>query len=101
MTGQIEHEYNLHPRMTERYERRLMERGAAANEKSMRVRTMDGARAGGGGGKMLSSGIMSAAGFADIAVGEHFCLPIPSSQQASLFFYSVQRTSGQRARTNA
>jgi hypothetical protein len=72
MTGQIEHECNLRPRMTERYERRLMERGAAANEKSMRVRTMDGARAGRGGGKMLSSGIMSAAGFADIAVGRAF-----------------------------
>ncbi|KAI0280934.1 transcription initiation factor IIF, beta subunit-domain-containing protein [Russula aff. rugulosa BPL654] len=57
MTGQIKHECNLRPLMTERYERRLMERGAAASEKSMRVRMMDGARAGRGGGKMLSSGI--------------------------------------------
>jgi transcription initiation factor TFIIF subunit beta len=38
MTGQIKHECNLRPCMTERYERRLMERGAAANERSMRVR---------------------------------------------------------------
>jgi transcription initiation factor TFIIF subunit beta len=69
MAGQIKHECNLRPRMTERYERRLMERAAAAaNEKSMRVQMMDGARAGRGGGKMLSSGITSGAGFADIAV---------------------------------
>ena len=72
MTGQIKHECNLRPRMTERYERRLMERGTAANEKLMRVRMMDGARAGRGGGKMLSSGIMSAAGFADITVSRAF-----------------------------
>ena len=72
MTGKIKHECNLRPRMTERYERRLMERGAAANEKPMRVKRMDGARAGRGGGKMLSSGIMSAAGFADIAVSRAF-----------------------------
>ena len=58
MTGQIKHECNLHPRMTERYERRLMERG-------------DDTRAGPGGGKMLSSGIM-AASFADIAVSRTY-----------------------------
>lgn len=68
MTGQINNECNLRPHMTERYERRLMERAAAANEKSMRVRMMDGARAGRGGGKMLGSGIMSAPGFTDIVV---------------------------------
>ena len=68
MTGKVKHECNLRPRMTGRYERRLMERGAAANERSMRVGLMDGARAGRGGGKMLSSGISSAAGFADLAV---------------------------------
>ncbi|KAF8492548.1 transcription initiation factor IIF, beta subunit-domain-containing protein [Russula emetica] len=61
MTGQIKHECNLRPRMTGRYERRLMERDRCA------VGMMDGARAGLGGGKMLSSGITSAAGFADIA----------------------------------
>src|SRR5258708_7002013 len=72
MTGQIKHECNLRPRMTGRYARRLMERGAAANERSMRVGLMDGARAGRGGGKMLSSGITSAAGFADIAVSGAF-----------------------------
>ena len=85
MTGQIKHECNLRPRMTERYERRLMERGAAANDKPMRVGLMDGARAGRGGGKMLSSGITSAAGFADIAVSGALCLPISSSHQARLF----------------
>jgi transcription initiation factor TFIIF subunit beta len=68
MTGKVKHECNLRPRMTGRYERRLMERGAAANDRSMRVGLMDGARAGHGGGKMLSSGISSAAGFADLAV---------------------------------
>ena len=72
MTGQIKHECNLRPRMTGRYERRLMERGAATNEKSMRVRMMDGARAGPGGGKMLSSGIMAVDGFADIAVSRTY-----------------------------
>ncbi|KAN0123154.1 Transcription initiation factor IIF, beta subunit domain containing protein [Russula decolorans] len=66
MTGQIKHECNLRPCMTERYERRLMERGAAANEKSMRVRMMNEALVGLGGGKMLGSGTMSAAGFSDI-----------------------------------
>jgi len=66
MTGKVKHECNLRPRMTGRYERRLMERGAAANDRSMRVGLMDGARAGRGGGKMLSSGISSAAGFADL-----------------------------------
>ncbi len=54
--------------MTGRYERRLMERGAAAHGRTMRVGLMDGARAGRCGGNMLSSGIASAAGFADIAV---------------------------------
>ena len=72
MTGQIKHECNLRPCMTERYERRLMERATAANEKSMRVRMMDGARAGPGGGKMLSSGTMSAVGFADIVASGEF-----------------------------
>ena len=68
MTGKVKHECNLRPRMTGRYERRLAERGAAANERGVRVGLMDGARAGRGGGKMLSSGITSAAGFADLAV---------------------------------
>jgi len=67
MTGKVKHECNLRPRMTGRYERRLTERGAAANERGVRVGLMDGARAGRGGGKMLSSGITSAAGFADLA----------------------------------
>ncbi|KAI0298030.1 transcription initiation factor IIF, beta subunit-domain-containing protein [Multifurca ochricompacta] len=66
MTGKVKHECNLRPRMTGRYERRLAERGAAANERSVRVGLMDGARAGRGGGKMLSSGVSSAAGFADL-----------------------------------
>ncbi|KAI9456862.1 hypothetical protein BJY52DRAFT_1275057 [Lactarius psammicola] len=67
MTGKVKHECNLRPRMTGRYERRLSARGAAAkNEKAVRVGLMDGARAGRGGGKMLSSGISSAAGFADL-----------------------------------
>ncbi|KAH8991255.1 transcription initiation factor IIF, beta subunit-domain-containing protein [Lactarius akahatsu] len=67
MTGKVKHECNLRPRMTGRYERRLTARGAAAkNEKAVRVGLMDGARAGRGGGKMLSSGISSAAGFADL-----------------------------------
>ena len=68
MTGKVKHECNLRPRMTGRYERRLMERGAAANERAMRVGLMDGARAGRGGGKMLSSGVSSAAGFAELTV---------------------------------
>ena len=72
MTGQIKHECNLRPCMTGRYKRRLMERRSAANEKPMRVKLMDGARAGRGGGKMLSSGITSAGGFADITVGGAF-----------------------------
>lgn len=75
MTGKVKHECNLRPRMTGRYERRLMERGAAANDRSMRVGLMDGARAGRGGGKMLSRGISSADGFADLAVsGVYFFL---------------------------
>jgi transcription initiation factor TFIIF subunit beta len=71
MTGKVKHECNLRPRMTGRYERRLAARGAAAkSEKAVRVGLMDGARAGRGGGKMLSSGISSAAGFADITVSK-------------------------------
>ncbi len=69
---QIKHECNLRPRITKRYKCRLMERCVVANEKSMRVRVMDGARAGLGGGKILSSGFTSAAGFADIAVRRTF-----------------------------
>jgi len=104
MTGQIKHECNLRPRMTGRYERRLMERGAVANERSMRVGLMDGARAGRGGGKMLSSGIASAAGFADIAVSRASLsayLLFFTAGPPFFFFYSAQRTSRQRARTNA
>jgi transcription initiation factor TFIIF subunit beta len=101
MTGQIKHECNLRPRMTERYERRLMERGAAANDKSMRVRMMDGSRAGRGGGKMLSSGIMSAAGFADIAVSRAFLSAYFLFTAGPPFFYSAQRASRQKARTSA
>ncbi|KAN0126263.1 Transcription initiation factor IIF, beta subunit domain containing protein, partial [Lactarius tabidus] len=67
MTGKVKHECNLRPRMTGRYERRLAARGAAAKgDKAVRVGLMDGARAGRGGGKMLSSGISSASGFADL-----------------------------------
>jgi len=67
MTGKVKHECNLRPRMTGRYERRLTARGVAAkSEKAVRVGLMDGARAGRGGGKMLSSGISSASGFADL-----------------------------------
>jgi transcription initiation factor TFIIF subunit beta len=90
MTGQIKHECNLRPRMTGRYERRLMERGAAANDRSMRVGLMDGARAGRGGGKMLSSGITSASGFADIAVSTEsisVCLS-PLHSKVRLFSFS-------------
>jgi transcription initiation factor TFIIF subunit beta len=69
MTGKVKHECNLRPRMTGRYERRLAARGVAAkSDKTARVGLMDGARAGRGGGKMLSSGISSAAGFADLTV---------------------------------
>jgi len=75
MTGKVKHECNLRPRMTGRYERRLTERGSAANERSARVGLMDGARAGRGGGKMLSSGITSAAGFADLAVSDETSIP--------------------------
>ena len=51
------------------YDRRLAAHGAAAkNEKAVRVGLMDGAKAGRGGGKMLSSGISSASGFADLTV---------------------------------
>jgi transcription initiation factor TFIIF subunit beta len=91
MTGQIKHECNLRPRMTERYERRLMERGAAANEKSMRVRMMDRARAGRGGRKMASSGIMSAAGFADIAVSRTFLSTYLLFIAGALFVFTVRK----------
>jgi transcription initiation factor TFIIF subunit beta len=80
MTGKVKHECNLRPRMTGRYERRLTERGAAANERVVRVGLMDGARAGRGGGKMLSSGISSAAGFAEITVSTYSVLYCPSCQ---------------------
>jgi transcription initiation factor TFIIF subunit beta len=99
ISGQIKHEFNLRPRMTEGYKRRLMERGAAANEKSMRIRMMDGAWAGRGG---LSSGIRSGPGFADIAVGKAFLSAyVTSSQRARHLSYSVQMTNRQRARMNA
>ena len=94
MTGQIKHECNLRPRMTGRYERRLMERGAAANERLMRVGLMDGARAGRGGGKMLSSGITSAAGFADIAVSRAFLsayLPFSPGPPPPFFFLTARK----------
>jgi transcription initiation factor TFIIF subunit beta len=94
MTGQIKHECNLRPRMTVRYERRLMERGrsgVAANEKSMRVRMMDGARAGRGGGKMLSSGIMSAAGFTDIAVSRAFLSALSPLHNRPAFFLTARK----------
>jgi transcription initiation factor TFIIF subunit beta len=97
MTGQIKHECNLRPRMTGRYERRLMERGAAANERSMRVGLMDGARAGRGGGKMLSSGVTSAAGFADIAVSRAFLsVPSPLHSRSAVFF--LQRAKNKPAK---
>ena len=101
MTGQIKHECNMRPCMTERYERRLMERATVANEKSMRVRMMDGARAGPGGGKMLSCGIMSAVGFADIAASGASLSVFLLFTASPPFVYSPQRTSQQRARTNA
>ena len=88
MTGKVKHECNLRPRMTGRYERRLTARGAAAkNEKAVRVGLMDGARAGRGGGKMLSSGISSAAGFADLTVSvtSHF----PWAENVDLFCISL------------
>jgi transcription initiation factor TFIIF subunit beta len=93
MTGQIKHECNLRPRMTGRYERRLMERGAAANDRSMRVGLMDGARAGRGGGKMLSSGITSAAGFADIAVSSRAFLSarLPFTSGPPFFFFTARK----------
>jgi transcription initiation factor TFIIF subunit beta len=93
MTGKVKHECNLRPRMTGRYERRLMERGAAANERSMRVGLMDGARAGRGGGKMLSSGITSAGGFADLTVRREssFLRSLPPIACLTLTFFS-QRT---------
>ena len=90
MTGKVKHECNLRPRMTGRYERRLMERGAAANERAMRVGLMDGARAGRGGGKMLSSGVSSAAGFAELTVSRESCYCY-SSIDTWAFFFS-QRT---------
>ena len=99
MTGQIKHECNLRPCMTERYERRLLERRVAANENLMRVQMMGGARAWRGGGKMLSSGITSGAGFTDIAVGRVF-MSVYRTLTAGPLFFSAHRTSLQRVRTN-
>ena len=91
MTGKVKHECNLRPRMTGRYERRLAARGAAAkNEKAVRVGLMDGAKAGRGGGKMLSSGISSAAGFADLTVRHPRISPLDFDLTGGFFF--SQRT---------
>jgi transcription initiation factor TFIIF subunit beta len=101
MTGKVKHECNLRPRMTGRYERRLMERGAAANERAMRVGLMDGAR---GGGKMLSSGISSAGGFADLTVSKESAAHLSTAEPQlafSFFFHSAQRPSRQKANTSA
>ena len=69
-----------------------MERGAAANERSMRVGLMDGARAGLSSGKMLSSGITSAAGSADIAVStESISVCLPPLHNKSPFFLTVRK----------
>lgn len=114
MTGKVKHECNLRPRMTGRYERRLAERGAAANERGVRVGLMDGARAGRGGGKMLSSGITSAAGFADLAVSRGVSAPFlhchaysllitPSIDRRLRYFscHSVQKSSRKKGSTSA
>jgi len=95
MTGKVKHECNLRPRMTGRYERRLTERGAAANERAVRVGLMDGARAGRGGGKMLSSGITSAAGFADLAVSRG--VPPPFTQPYLLVVTAHKSQAAKRA----
>jgi hypothetical protein len=103
MTGKVKHECNLRPRMTGRYERRLAARGAAAkSEKAVRVGLMDGARAGRGGGKMLSSGVSSAAGFADLTV--RVCLPGGDrTVRLTLFFFfcSARRSSRKKGSTSA
>jgi transcription initiation factor TFIIF subunit beta len=92
MTGKVKHECNLRPRMTGRYERRLAARGAAAKgDKAVRVGLMDGARAGRGGGKMLSSGISSASGFADLTV-RVVSIPIQRQNVERFFFLVSQRT---------
>jgi hypothetical protein len=106
MTGKVKHECNLRPRMTGRYERRLTERGAAANERTARVGLMDGARAGRGGGKMLSSGVTSAAGFADLAVSvTSVILRITTTTTMSDIMLidncSAQRPSRQKGSTSA
>ena len=92
MTGKVKHECNLRPRMTGRYERRLMERGAAANERAMRVGLMDGARAGRGGGKMLSSGVSSAAGFAELTVSRECCCCSSLDTWAFLFSFTAHKS---------
>ena len=101
MTGKVKHECNLRPRMTGRYERRLTERGAAANERTVRVGLMDGARAGRGGGKMLSSGISSAAGFAELTVSSYRPLTALTDLFIVLIVCSARRSSHKRASTNA
>ena len=93
MTGKVKHECNLRPRMTGRYERRLAARGAAAkNEKAVRVGLMDGAKAGRGGGKMLSSGISSAAGFADLTVRHPRISPLDSDLTGGFFFFAAHES---------
>jgi len=99
MTGKVKHECNLRPRMTGRYERRLTERGAAANERTVRVGLMDGARAGRGGGKMLSSGITSAAGFADLTVSRDVLPPFYTAMPTRR--YSAQKPSRKKGSTSA
>jgi hypothetical protein len=97
MTGKVKHECNLRPRMTGRYERRLAARGAAAkSEKAVRVGLMDGARAGRGGGKMLSSGVSSAAGFADLTV--RVCLPGGDRTVRLTLFFFFAAHEGQAAK---
>jgi transcription initiation factor TFIIF subunit beta len=84
MAGQIKHECNLRPHMTQRYERRLIERRAAANEKSMRMKMMDGAQAGRG-------GIMFAAGFTDIAVSRAFLSALSPLHNRPAFLFFIAR----------
>ena len=97
MTGKVKHECNLRPRMTGRYERRLAARGAAAkNEKAVRVGLMDGAKAGRGGGKMLSSGISSAAGFADLTVRHPRISPLDFDLTGGFFFFRSARKSSRK-----
>ena len=102
MTGKVKHECNLRPRMTGRYERRLAARGAAAkNEKAVRVGLMDGAKAGRGGGKMLSSGISSAAGFADLTVRNPRISPLDFDLTGGFFFRSARKSSRKKDSTRA